>query len=58
MLGEQIENILEKCQKDKDLTQAQIKKYNDTFPNVCNEEYQKSVNVRSIVVVGILAIIS
>ncbi len=27
--------------KDKVLTQAQIEKYKDTFPKVCNEEYQK-----------------
>ena len=33
--------ILEKRQKDKDLTQAQIEKYKDTFPNVCKEEYKK-----------------
>ena len=33
--------ILEKYQKDKHLTQAQIEKYKETFPNVCNEEFQK-----------------
>ena len=33
--------MFEKRQKDKHLTQAQIEKYKDTFPNVCNEEYQK-----------------
>ena len=54
MLGEHRKS-LEKRQKDKDLTQAQIEKYKDTFPSVCN----KSVNVRSIVVVvGVLATLS
>ena len=33
--------MLEKHQKDKVLSQTQIEKYRDTFPNVYNQEYQK-----------------
>ena len=36
MLGEHIQKL-----QDKDLTQAQIEKYKDTFPNVYKEQYQK-----------------
>ena len=36
--GQAHRKLVEKRQKDKDLTQAQ---YKDTFPNVCNKEYQK-----------------
>ena len=56
MSGRAPRKILEKCQKDKDFTQAQIEKYKDTFPNVCNKQYQKCKCI--VVVMGVLATLS
>ena len=33
--------MLKKHQKAKSFTDSQIEKYKDTFPNVCNKEYQQ-----------------